>query len=82
MSKSAITFQLELKPLSYHAMFYKYVLYKIRVVNKKDLISIPNNILPSYSSDDENVSFKFFTTLILYLYYVFKFTDLANRSTL
>lgn len=61
LSKSAITFQLELKPLSYHAMFYKYVLYKIRVVNKKDLMSIPNNILPASSSDDDNVSYNFFS---------------------
>lgn len=54
MSRSAITFQLDLLPSSNHAMFYKYVLYKIRLVTKENLKSTID-ILPT-SIEDENVS--------------------------
>lgn len=50
LSSSAITFQLDLK-LHYYAM---YVLYKIRLVTKDDLIN--NKILPIPLPSDENVS--------------------------
>lgn len=55
MSKSAITFRLDLSSNNV-AMSYKYALYKIRLVTKQDLISNTKQILPTSSSDDENVS--------------------------
>lgn len=55
MSKYAITYQLDLVHSNYHAMFYKYVLYKIRLITKEDLIST-DNILSKSSLEDENVS--------------------------
>lgn len=54
MSRSAITFKLDLLPSNYHAMFYKYVLYKIRLVTKENLMSTID-ILPT-SLEDKNVS--------------------------
>lgn len=56
MSRFAITFQLDLSS-NYHAMFYKYVLYKIRLVTKQDLMSNSNKILPEPSPENLNVSF-------------------------
>lgn len=58
MSRSAITFQLGLSP-NHHAMFYKYALYKIRLVTKQDLMYSSKSILPAPSPEDENVSYNF-----------------------
>lgn len=55
MSKSAITFQLGLTTNSI-GLFYKYALYKIRLVTKQDLMHNASNILPVPSPDDKNVS--------------------------
>ncbi|KAF0752852.1 Uncharacterized protein FWK35_00023220 [Aphis craccivora] len=54
MSRFAITFQLDLSS-NYYAMFYKYVLYKIRLVTKQDLISNSNKILPEPSPENVNI---------------------------
>lgn len=56
MSKSAITFKLGLTSKSI-AMFYKYALYKIRLVTKQDLMYNASNILPVSSPEDKNVRF-------------------------
>lgn len=55
MSRFAITFQLDLSS-NYYAMFYKYVLYKIRLVAKHDLMSNASKIISEPSSEDANVS--------------------------
>lgn len=54
MSKFAITFQLGVASNN-NAIFYKYALYKIRLVTKQDLMN-NSNILPVSSFKDENVS--------------------------
>lgn len=54
MSRFAITFQLDIT--SNYAIFYKYVLYKIRLVTKQDLMPNANSILPAPSLEDEHVS--------------------------
>jgi len=55
MSRFAITFQLDLSS-NHYAMFYKYVLYKIRLVTKQDLMSNANRIIAEPSPEDVNVS--------------------------
>lgn len=55
MSKSAITFQMGISS-NYYAMFYKYALYKIRLVSNQDLMYNSKNILPAPSLQDEDVS--------------------------
>lgn len=55
MSRSAITFKLDLSS-NYYAMFYKYALYKIRLVTKQDLMYNSKNILPDPSPEDDDVS--------------------------
>lgn len=54
MSRFAITFQLDLSS-NYYAMFYKYVLYKIRLVTKQDLMSNANKIISEPSLEDVNI---------------------------
>lgn len=55
MSRFAITFQLDLSS-NYYAMFYKYVLYKVRLVAKHDLMSNASKIVSKSSPEDVNVS--------------------------
>lgn len=55
MSRFAITFQLDLSS-NYYAMFYKYVLYKVRLVAKHDLMSNTSKIVLKSSPEDVNVS--------------------------
>lgn len=55
MSRFAITFQLDLSS-NYYAMFYKYILYKIRLVTKQDIMS-NDNIISEPSPEDVNVSY-------------------------
>lgn len=70
MSKSAITFQLGLTSNSI-GMFYKYALYKIRLVTKQDLMYNTSKVLPVSSPEDENVSFT------LCFYHSIVFTDFS-----
>lgn len=82
MSKFAITFQLDISS-NYHAMYYKYVLYKVRIINKKDISSFSNSVLKSQSLKDKNVNITFSqNVLILCIYSVVIFLDLADRSSL
>lgn len=72
MSKSAITFQLDIT-LNYYAMFYKYILYKIKVVTNQDLMYNANNILSPPSIKDENVSLTFVFCNYFYLSFLMNY---------
>lgn len=52
MSKSAITFKLDVT--TNYAIFYKYILYKVKLITNQDFVHNVNAILPS-SLEDENV---------------------------
>jgi len=54
MSKLAITFQLDALSSNYRVMYYKYVLYKVRIISEKD-ISLSNNVIKAPTPKDRNI---------------------------
>lgn len=55
MSRFAITFQLDLSR-HYYSIYYKYILYNVRIVTQQDLMPKANKILLEPPPEDINVS--------------------------
>lgn len=74
MSKSAITFKFGSIGSTTNSigMFYKYALYKIRLVTEQDLVYNASKILPVSSPEDRNVSviLDFYHLIFFFIYFL------------